>query len=110
MKLFVLVRYRLSISIVLVAFAATGAVFVFARPEYRPPSGGRQVSLAKFGAPAEGWKWADGQPGFRFGDREADWNISLLRPSVRPSRVSQHLPASSTGSSSRRCCPTPALR
>jgi hypothetical protein len=77
----VLARYRLSISIVLAAFAATGAVFAFARPEYHPPNGGRQVSLAKFEAPAEGWTWEKGQPGFRFGDHEADWNISRLRPS-----------------------------
>src|SRR5207248_9516095 len=73
--------FRLSISIVLAAFAATGAVFAFARPEYHPPYRGRQVSLARFEAPAERWTWEDGQPGFRFGDHEADWNISQLRPS-----------------------------
>src|SRR5205814_10500824 len=72
---------RIAISLFIATVAETSAVYAFARHEYHPPYRGRQVSLAKFEPPAERWTWEDGQPGFRFGDHEADWNISQLRPS-----------------------------
>jgi hypothetical protein len=38
-----LARYPLSISLVLAAFAATAAVFLFARPQYHPKGEGNVV-------------------------------------------------------------------
>ena len=62
-----LLRYRLSVTIVLGALAATTAAFVFARPQYHDPSPGRAFHLSYAKPPAVGWRWADGTPGFRFG-------------------------------------------
>ena len=72
--------HRLSVSIVLAALLATFGVFLFARPQYRDPNPGSVVSFKRYHAPAHGWTWADGQPGFRFGDNEKDWNLSEVRP------------------------------
>ena len=75
-----LLRYRLSVTIVLGALAATTAAFVFARPQYHDPSPGRAFDLSYAKPAAVGWRWADGTPGFRFGQDEAVWNEAKLRP------------------------------
>jgi hypothetical protein len=74
-----LLRYRLSTSIVLGALAATAAVFVFARPQYRDPFPGEQFDLSYAKAPVSGWRWSGGTPGFRFGHDEGAWNDARLR-------------------------------
>lgn len=76
-----LLRHRLSTSIVLAALAATAAVFAFARPQYHDRFSGRQVDLSYAKPPAHGWRWADGTPGFRFGQDEDVWNDAKVRPS-----------------------------
>jgi len=73
-------QHRLAAAIVAVAVAATAAVFVFGRPEYRAPSSGSTLAFPEAKPPARGWTWAGGTPGFRFGQDRDAWNISLLRP------------------------------
>ena len=77
-----LARYPISISVVLAALTATAAVFLFARPQYHPKEEGSEIKLdlSKYPAAEEGWRWADGQPGFRFGDDEDKWNMSGVKP------------------------------
>jgi hypothetical protein len=75
-----LLRHRLSTSIVLAALAATAAVFTFARPQYHDPFPGRQFDLSYAKLPVSGWKWPNGTPGFRFGQDEPVWNEAKLRP------------------------------
>ena len=74
----------------LAALAATAAVFLFARPEYRSPNEGSlvEIDLSKYPPAAEGWRWADGQPGFRFGEDEEKWNPSEIRAvELEPARA-----------------------
>jgi hypothetical protein len=73
-------RHPLSSLIVATALAATAAVFMFIRPQYQPPSAGRSIDLSGFARPDHGWTWKDAQPGYRFGVRDDDWNMSNLRP------------------------------
>jgi len=75
-----LAQHRLAAAIVAAAVAATAAGFVFARPEYRSPSSGRVLAFPEAKAPAHGWTWSGGTPGFRFGQDRDAWNISLLQP------------------------------
>jgi hypothetical protein len=77
-----LARYPISISVVLAALAVTAAVFVFARPQYHPEGEGSDVEIdvSQYPPAADGWHWADGQPGFRFGEDEEAWNISQVKP------------------------------
>jgi len=77
-----LVQHRLAVAIVGVAVLATTGVFVFARPEYRPPGSqnGKALVFSDAKPPAHGWDWADGTPGFHFGDHNDEWNISQVRP------------------------------
>lgn len=87
-------RHPLALMIVAGALAAMAAVFSFVRPQYQAPDyGGRTIDLSGFPAPAHGWTWKNGQPGYRFGVREEDWNMSNLRPSelVPLQRVAQRL-------------------
>jgi hypothetical protein len=82
-----LLRHRLSTSIVLAALAATAAVFAFARPQYHDPFPGRQVDLSYAKPPVAGWRWADGTPGFRYGRDEDAWNAAKVRLSdLAPAR------------------------
>jgi hypothetical protein len=75
----VLGNYRLSTSIVFAAIVCVTGLFLFARPGY-DPSPGTAIRGDKFKAPEQGWRWADGTPGFRFGQDEAHWNFSRLGP------------------------------
>jgi hypothetical protein len=75
-----LAQHRLASAIVAAACAATAGVFLFARPEYHPPYGGKALIFKEARPPAKGWTWAGGTPGFRFGQHRDEWNISLLRP------------------------------
>jgi hypothetical protein len=75
-----LLRYRLSTTILLGALAAVGAVFSFARPQYRDPFPGRQFDLSYAMPPVLGWTWPNGTPGFRFGQDEGAWNQAKLEP------------------------------
>jgi hypothetical protein len=76
----VVLRYRLSLGIVLLAVSATACVFTFARPEYRGPgSTFHDVKPLSYVSPASnGWTWPHGTPGFRIGHDEDRWNMSLI--------------------------------
>jgi hypothetical protein len=55
-----------------VAFALTAGVFVFARPQYRPPQHGESIRIpekqpAQDAAGRQGWTWPDGVPGWKPG-------------------------------------------
>lgn len=85
-----LARHPISSASVLTALAATAAVFLFARPQYHSPGEDSQVKLdlSKYPPAAEGWRWANGQPGFRFGEDEEKWNPSGVRPAeLAPART-----------------------
>jgi len=78
------VRHPISLAIVLLAVAATGGVFVFGRPEYRPRSG---VSIklpakqpANDASGAAGWVWPDGTPGWEAGYTLKGFNVSGVQP------------------------------
>ena len=77
-----LARHPLSSALVLGVLAATAAVFVFARPQYHPdkPCCLVEIELSRYPAASDGWRWADGQPGFRFGEDEDAWNPSQVKP------------------------------
>jgi len=73
-----LARHPAPVAVVAAALAATALVFGFFRPEYRPEGeGGRvEVDWTRYPPASEGWTWAGGQPGFRFGQHEDEWNFS----------------------------------
>jgi hypothetical protein len=80
-----LVRYPVSLAIVLAAVAATAGVFVFARPQYRPEHGGVTITLpdrrpAADLSGSQGWVWPDGTPGWEPGYTVKDFNVSGLQP------------------------------
>ncbi len=54
--------------------AAIAVVFVFFRPEHHPKGEDSllKVAMSRYPAASEGWTWAGGQPGFRFGERRGD--------------------------------------
>jgi hypothetical protein len=72
-----LLRHRLAVAIVAVAILATAGVFLFARPQYRPPDSTVQaVVIPSYVTPAvHGWTWPLGLPGFRIGDDMRSANI-----------------------------------
>jgi hypothetical protein len=74
-------HYRASVGAVAVVIVSLAGVFLFARPEYRPTVQGEAISGTAFPAPVAGWTWPDGGPGFTFGEDEAHWNFSRVRPS-----------------------------
>jgi hypothetical protein len=75
----VLAEHRLASLIVAAALAATAGVFLFARPQYRPPGGGHQAKPLSYVSPAaRGWTWPHGLPGFRIGHDEDRWNMSRI--------------------------------
>ena len=76
-----LAQHRVAVAIVAAAYAAVGAVFLLARPEYHRPAQGKALVFPEAPAPARGWSWLDGTPGFHFGDHGGSWNISRLEPS-----------------------------
>ena len=77
-------RYPLSIIVVAAALVATGAVFMFARPQYHPPNESKMIDFSKVdyrspgavrsafadhgitlhagAAPGKGWVWFGGRP------------------------------------------------
>ncbi len=78
-----LLQHRAAAAIVLTACAIVSGVFVFARPEYRQPGGGKTIRGTAYPAatPASGlrgWTWPHGQPGFAPTTGHEDWNISLV--------------------------------
>ena len=74
------VRFPISTAICIAAVGAIAALFFFARPQYHDPYPGKTIDLSGYAPPAHDWTWQDGQPGFRFGEKEEDWNITQLRP------------------------------
>jgi hypothetical protein len=74
---FQLLQHRLAVATIAVALAATAGVFLFARPEYRPPhSAATAIPIPSYVTPAaHGWTWPHGLPGFRFGDDMRSTNI-----------------------------------
>jgi hypothetical protein len=92
-----LVRHGLAVAIVAVAVAATAGIFLFARPQYRPPhSSGKAISVPSNVTPAEhGWTWPLGLPGFRVGEDmrsqmifAVNWaTLSTLRIAAPAARV-----------------------
>jgi hypothetical protein len=70
------IQHRLAIAIVAVAVAVTAGVFLFARPQYRPPHSGTAIPVPSYVTPAaHGWTWPRGLPGFRIGDDMRSTNI-----------------------------------
>jgi len=74
------VRYPISTVLCIAAIGTIAALFVFARPQYYEPHPGKTIDLSGYPAPAHGWTWQDGQPGYRFGEKEQDWNLAQLKP------------------------------
>ncbi len=74
----VLSRHWAPSAIVGIALAATAVVFAFFRPQYHPKGEDSLVKVewSRYPAATEGWTWAGGQPGFRFGEHEEEWNFS----------------------------------
>jgi hypothetical protein len=121
------VRYPISTVLCIAAMGTIAALFVFARPQYHETSPGKTIDLSGYAPPSHDWTWQGGQPGFRFGEKEEDWNIAQLRPqelgplraaaaragvvpeSVRPLEVERYAPhrlsliAAGTGSSGGTC-------
>jgi hypothetical protein len=60
------------------ALVATAIVFTFFRPQFHPKGEGSllKVDMSRYPSPSEGWTWPGGQPGFRFGVHEEEWNLS----------------------------------
>ena len=81
-----LLQHRLAVAIVAVALAATAGVFLFARPQYRPPRCDNCKQL-HFDAPRpyHGWQWRDATPGFHFGEFHDEWRVmSRVGPADLP--------------------------
>ena len=68
-------------AIVGAALAATALVFLFFRPAYHPKGENSllKVDMSRYPAASDGWTWADGQPGFRFGEHEDEWNLGQVQ-------------------------------
>jgi len=89
--------HRLAVAIVALALCATAGVFLFARPQYRPPGSAlKAVPVPSYVTPASsGWTWRRGLPGFRIGDDMRSGNIygvdlaalAHLRIAARPAHV-----------------------
>ena len=75
-----ILQHRFALGLVILAVVATAGFFVFARPEYRDPAPGNALVFNEAEAPAHGWTWRDGTPGFHFGEHRGEWNISHLLP------------------------------
>ena len=73
-----LAEHRLVVAIVAAAYAAAMAVYLFGRPQYAAAHA-QALVFPEAKAPDHGWTWADGTPGFRFGQDRNKWNISELR-------------------------------
>jgi hypothetical protein len=93
-------QHRLAVAIVAVAVSATAGVFLFARPQYRPPVDPDvtyyAITIPSYVGPAaRGWTWPLGLPGFRIGHDMDAWNVydinwaslSALRIAAPASRV-----------------------
>jgi len=83
-------RHPAAVAVVAAALAATAVVFGFFRPGYHPKgeSGGVKVDWTRYPPASEGWTWAAGQPGFRFGEHEEEWNFSGVRAAeLAPARA-----------------------
>ena len=81
-----LLQHRLAVLIVAAALAATAGVFLFARPQYRPPhcDGCKQLHFSA-PRPYHGWQWRDATPGFHFGEHHNEWRVdSRVAPNDIP--------------------------
>jgi hypothetical protein len=77
-------QHPLPAAICAVAFALTAGVFVFARPQYRPPHHGPTIRLpdnapAQDAAGRQGWIWPDGVPGWEPGHKIKDVPVSGMQ-------------------------------
>lgn len=79
-----LLRHPVSAAVLATAFTLIAGVFLFARPEYRPPYGGKTVDLSGYAAPAHGWTWREGTPGFVVRTGREEWNVSRVEPRELP--------------------------
>jgi hypothetical protein len=79
----ILLQHKLATAVVVAALVATGAVFLFARPQpklVRPSVHG--VVVPSYVERADhGWTWAQGVPGFQFGHDENFWNFAMIHAS-----------------------------
>jgi hypothetical protein len=72
------------------ALAAIAVLFVFFRPEFHPKGEDSllKVDMSRYPAASDGWTWARGQPGFRFGEHEEEWNLSEVQAAeLAPARA-----------------------
>jgi hypothetical protein len=75
-------------ALVAAVLAATAAVFLLARPDYRPPSGGPALSGAPYPAAVHGWTWNGGTPGDGVtGAAAAFLNGSIVPAELAPARA-----------------------
>jgi hypothetical protein len=72
-------RHGIAAVLVAAALAATGAVFLFARPQFRPEHQGRTIRIPDH-RPADGWRWPDGVPGWKPGQTIDGFNVSGVQP------------------------------
>ena len=81
--------HAISVSILGTAFLATAAVFLFARPQYRPAGGGgHAISGTRYPAPAHGWVWSHGLPGGGMSGESADFLLAgVTRAELAPARA-----------------------
>ncbi len=72
-----LLQHRHAVSVVAAALAATAGVFLFARPQYHPPTcdGCGKVLHLHAPRPYHGWQWRDATPGFHFGEQHNEWRV-----------------------------------
>ena len=79
-----LLRHPVPAAVLATAFTLTAGLFLFARPQYRPPSSGKTIDLSRYPAPIRAWTWKGGTPGFTVRSGDEDWNVSKVRPQELP--------------------------
>jgi hypothetical protein len=83
-------RHPAPVAVVAAALAATAVVFAFFRPQYHPKGEDSliKVDMSRYPPPSSGWNWTGGQPGFRFGEREEEWDFSGVQAAeLAPARA-----------------------
>jgi hypothetical protein len=83
-------RHPAPVAVVAAALAVTVAVFAFFRPQYHPKGENSLVKVdwSLYPPASSGWTWAGGQPGFRFGEHEEEWNFSGVQAAeLAPARA-----------------------
>jgi len=69
-------RHQAPAAVVPAVLAATVVVFTFFRPDYHSKGEDSLVKVdwSLYPPASSGWTWTGGQPGFRYGEHEEEWN------------------------------------